>query len=83
MSRALLCLCVLALVSARCAAVSPCAVLNAQDRCMRDVNAVIPSGKELIREYVTFHEYFADEHAEFWAFVRRLRDTYNCSAAAS
>ena len=83
MSRVAVRIVAVATLCAVCAAVAPCAVILAQDKCMRDVAAELPSGKELIREFTTFHEHFADEHDEFWRFIRRLATLYNCSSGSA
>jgi hypothetical protein len=54
-------------------ATHPCVVISAQREANARARAAIPEGRELLKEFTTFHEYFADVHD---AFSRSVEDMY-------
>ena len=71
--------CALALLAARATdATHPCAVLSAQKEGNARARALIPEGREIIKEFITFHEYFSDAQDEFSRLVDDMYDTYKC-----
>jgi hypothetical protein len=70
---------VLATILGLAVATHPCAVLRQEKSALESAEATFPSGAELIKEFISFHENFADKHDEFKQFVAHLYDLYDCS----
>ena len=62
------------------AATHPCEVLALQKEGNARARAAIPEGAELVKEFVSFHEYFADAQDDFARMVDDMYAAYMCEA---